>query len=74
MSERFYIYSNHLGGLYASNLEIPYNQLYCETCGDNDQLETWGTKEEILDECRYNISQAIRKYRDIQKLLNGEDK
>ena len=74
MSERIYIYSCHLGsGLYVSDSEIPYDQLYCETCGDSDQLETCGTKEEILDECRYDVSQAVKKYRDIKHLLNDDE-
>ena len=33
-----YIYAGHMGGLYTSTYEIDYDQLYCEQCGDSDQL------------------------------------
>lgn len=29
-----YLYESHLGGYYISEDEIPYEDLYCETCGD----------------------------------------
>ena len=31
-----YIYESHLGGLYTSDEQIPYEDLYCEECGDSD--------------------------------------
>ena len=31
-----YIYESHMGGLYATDHKIPYEQLYCEECGDSD--------------------------------------
>lgn len=33
-----FIYENHLGGLYTSSEEIPFEELFCETCGDCDFL------------------------------------
>lgn len=33
-----YIYESHLGGLYAVEHPIPDEHLYCETCGDYDDL------------------------------------
>lgn len=33
-----YIYESHMGGLYANNEELSYEQLYCEQCGDSDSL------------------------------------
>lgn len=33
-----YIYENHMGGLYAEPMELSYEQLYCEECGDSDSL------------------------------------
>lgn len=33
-----YIYESHLGGLYVSDKEIPDEDLYCETCNDDDDL------------------------------------
>lgn len=36
--KKAYIYESHLGGLYLSDKEIPYEDLYCETCNDDDSL------------------------------------
>ena len=33
-----YIYEGHLGGLYTSEEPIEYEDLYCEECGDSDNL------------------------------------
>lgn len=33
-----YIYENHMGGLFASDRELSYEECYCETCGDSDWL------------------------------------
>lgn len=33
-----YIYKGHLGGLYTSEELIEYEDLYCEECGDSDNL------------------------------------
>lgn len=31
-----YIYESHLGGLYESDEQLEYEELYCEECGDSD--------------------------------------
>lgn len=31
-----FIYENHLGGLFASDDQIPFEDLFCEECGDCD--------------------------------------
>ena len=31
-----YVYESHLGGLYTSDDYIPFDELYCEQCGDSD--------------------------------------
>lgn len=33
-----YVYESHLGGVYLSEDLIPYEDLYCEICGDSDWL------------------------------------
>lgn len=33
-----YVYESHLGGLYTSDYELDYDDLYCEQCGDSDSL------------------------------------
>ena len=33
-----YIYKNHMGGLYATDEVLSYEETYCETCGDSDTL------------------------------------
>ena len=59
-----YIYENHMGGLYSSDYQLDFDDLYCEQCGDSDthlgHADTW---EEVLpmlmwgweeDEYRYD--------------------
>ena len=33
-----YIYQSHMGGLYTSDYELDWDDLYCEECGDSDTL------------------------------------
>ena len=41
-----YIYESHLGNLYTSTYELDYDELYCEQCGDSDQLIGYATTKE----------------------------
>ena len=42
-----YIYESHMGGLYTSEEPLDYEDLYCEECGDSDQLIGYAeTKED----------------------------
>ena len=44
-----YVYESHLGGLYTSDDYIPYDELYCEQCGDSDyEISSFDTFEEFL--------------------------
>lgn len=40
-----YVYESHMGGLYTSNEEIPFEDLFCEECGDSDGFVTNFDKE-----------------------------
>ena len=33
-----YLYESHLGGLYIEDRALNFDELYCKTCGDSDQL------------------------------------
>ena len=45
-----YIYENHMGGLFASDRELSYEEYCCETCGDSDWLiGEADTREEVLE-------------------------
>lgn len=46
-----YIYENHLGGgLYTSDYELDYEDLYCEQCGDSDgYIGEADTREEAYE-------------------------
>lgn len=51
-----YIYQGHLGGLYASDEPLEYDALYCEECGDSDQLVGKAeTAQEAFDLLTQNI-------------------
>lgn len=42
-----YIYESHMGGLYTSEWSLPFDYLYCETCGDSDwEFGFFTTREE----------------------------
>lgn len=44
-----YVYESHLGGLYASDDYIPFDNLYCEQCGDSDyEIGSFDTFEGFL--------------------------
>ena len=44
-----YVYESHLGGLYTSDDYIPFDELYCEQCGDSDyEIGQFDTFEEFL--------------------------
>ena len=58
-----FIYRSHMGGLYTTEEEQDWDDLYCETCGDSDRLigeadslqETWDlvgpSGPEVCDTC-----------------------
>ena len=31
-----YVYESHMGGLYTSEYPLPWEDLYCDSCGDSD--------------------------------------
>lgn len=64
-----YLYESHLGGYYTSEDEIPYEDLYCETCGDSDQYLYSGTEEEIILQFYYDIDIALRNYNAVREAL-----
>lgn len=64
-----YLYESHLGGYYISEDEIPYEDLYCETCGDSDQYLCSGTEEEIISQFYYDIDIALRNYNAVREAL-----
>ncbi len=52
-----YIYQSHMGGLFASDEILDYEQTYCEICGDSDWLigyaetreEAWNLLKDDID-------------------------
>ena len=52
-----YIYESHMGGLYAHDEELSYEQRHCSQCGDtdwcigsaNDRTEAWELLESETD-------------------------
>jgi hypothetical protein len=34
----YYLYEWHLGDYYIENHELPYDELYCSSCSDSDEL------------------------------------
>lgn len=46
-----YLYQSHMGGLYFEEKSLPWENLYCETCGDSD-IEI-GYFESAVDVLKY---------------------
>lgn len=52
-----YIYESHLSGLYTSDDNLDFDELYCEKCGDSDwligeantQAEAWELLKELVN-------------------------
>ena len=44
------VYESHLGGIYLTDEIRPFDDLYCEVCGDSDRhlghVDTW---EEVME-------------------------
>lgn len=62
-----YLYESHLGGYYTSEDEIPYEDLYCETCGDSDQYLCSGTEEEIISSFYWELRNSLHTYNAVRE-------
>ena len=63
-----YFYESHLGGIYTSDEEYSYDDLYCEECGDSDTLigeyDSW---EDLIREIKViEIDYGDHKEKDIE--------
>lgn len=83
-NEILYIYDDHLGnGYYVTDEELDYDSLYCEQCGDSDNLVYMGTKDQILnsldeeiediknneESSEWELDQAYQEKEYVKKLL-----
>ena len=59
----YYLYENHLGGgVYWSEYERDWKDLYCETCGDADwRLGTFKTADELKNLLEDFDSEYVRE-------------
>lgn len=61
----YYVYESHLGGYYAVGDILDYEDTYCETCGDSDQLIFIGTEDDLHEQFVKDVvyyRQLIDKY------------
>ena len=63
---RYYVYENHLGGLYRSGDELSIDDTYCDECGSSDW--TVGSFDE--DNLR-EISECLADYLDTKLEIDG---
>lgn len=80
--KKAYIYESHLGELYISDEYIPDDDMYCEICGDYDELifimkDRFDTQELLnymfteyytLD-CMFEIIEDLKKYYDDEEYI-----
>lgn len=67
-----FIYENHMGGLYSSDLDDL--DTYCETCGDSDWLlGEANTKEEAYELIKSTWIGDIYEEEYIMEFINGID-
>lgn len=78
--KKAYIYESHLGGLYVSDKEIPYDDLYCETCNDDDNLifemECFDDVEHLLSflfKESYSLSEIFEVLEELKKYYDEEE-
>lgn len=78
--KKAYIYESHLGGLYISDEEIPDDDLYCETCGDDDSLifemECFDDIEYLLNflfQESYSLNEIFELLEDFKKHYDEEE-
>lgn len=64
--KKAYIYESHLGGLYISDKEIPYDDLYCETCNDDDNLIF---EMECFDDIEYLLSFLFKESYSLSEIF-----
>lgn len=44
----FYLYETHTGEFFTTNYEIPQNELFCDCCGDRDEMiATFNTEKQL---------------------------
>ena len=66
---KVYIYKSHLGGLYVETEDIPWDDLYCETCGDSDELLF--STDDLEDVAKYFLDEGdMYLASDIQSVYN----
>ena len=65
-----YLYEGHMGGLFLSEESIPWDELYCETCGDSDiEIGQFESAHEILAYMADDISVDESGGWDIEHVL-----
>ena len=69
MSNKVYVYESHLGGLYVETDEIPWDDWYCETCNESDQLLFY--TDDLEDVAKYfREGGGLYPVSDIQSVYN----
>lgn len=61
----YYVYESHLGGYYATDDILDYEDTYCDSCGDSDQLVFSGTEDDLHEQFVKDVvyyRQLIDKY------------
>lgn len=63
---RYYVYENHLGGLYRSEDELSLDDTYCDECGSHD-WKVGSFEEDNLPE----IAECLADYLDTKLEIDG---
>lgn len=82
-----YVYESHMGGLYTLDYYADYDDLYCDTCGDADELlgeasnrtEAWTLlepytdtfDETLCDNCIHKTNDDTYCYEKCENYLNS---
>lgn len=63
-SNTHYLYESHMGGFFYTNIELDYDDLYCEDCGDNDQyIGCFGSFEDAWNYLKEDTGKEYPEYR-----------
>lgn len=65
-----YVYESHMGGLYAGDYELSYEQIYCDICDETDGFLGHASDEKELSDLLKVFAEDYYDYDYIKYFFN----
>lgn len=65
----YYLYEWHLGDYYIENRELPYDELYCSSCSDSDELIGSFKNEHELKQLKGKVDKLEKCITDLKYVM-----